>query len=134
MIELHPLLTLTGTAIVENLGKVQDGERLKIEIRGKDAPGSVISGKVRWTDWVLIGPLGPGETSSVGEIVTDDGQRLVLELRGYAQSKNGDGMEVRTSGLIRSASPRFINLNGHIAVAVATITADRRADITVFEL
>ena len=134
MIELHPLLSLTGTATIEKLGKVQDGERLKIEMRGKNAPGSTIAGKVRWTDWVLIGPLGPGETSSVGEIATDDRQRLVLELRGYAQSGNGDGMELRTCGIIRSASPRFVDLNGHVAVAVARIAADRHVDITVYEI
>ncbi len=134
MIELRPLLTLVGTATIENLGKVQDGERLKIETRAKDAPGSPIAGKARWTDWILVGPLGPGETSSVCEVTTADRQRLVLELRGYARSRNGDGMEIRTCGIIRSASPRFSERSGHVAVAMARIDPEHHVEIAVYEL
>lgn len=63
--DLAPLYRLTGTAEVEKLGKVQDGERLKIEFRGKSADDSLIAGKAHGSSWILVGPLGPGEANAV---------------------------------------------------------------------
>ena len=122
--DLAPLYTLTGSATTEKLGKVQDGERIKIEFRGKAAAGSPIAGKAHGSNWILIGPSGPGATSAVQEIITPNGERLVVELQGYTQSVNGDGMEIRTSGIIRSSAGTFAHLNGHVAVVIQMIAKD----------
>lgn len=119
--DLALLYTLAGNAVTEKLGKVQDGERIKIEFRGKAAEGSPISGKAHGSNWILVGPLGPGATSAVQEVITPTGERLVLELQGYAQNLNGDGMEIRASGIIRSSAATFAHLNGHIALVVQKI-------------
>src|SRR5262245_26699577 len=121
---LTPLYTLTGTAVTEKLGQVQDGERIKVEFRGKSAAGSAIEGKAHGSSWILIGGVGPGETNAVQEIVTPGGDHVVVELRGYALQRNGDGMEIRASGLIRTSSATFFHLNGHIAIVVQTVGAD----------
>ncbi|HXQ23642.1 MAG TPA: hypothetical protein VN812_18325, partial [Candidatus Acidoferrales bacterium] len=74
--DLAPLYTLTGTAEVEKLGKVQDGERIKIEFRGKSADDSLITGKAHGSSWIFVGPLGPGEANAVQEIITPAGERF----------------------------------------------------------
>lgn len=38
MLELPALYSLTGAAVTETLGKVQGGERLKIEFHGRSVP------------------------------------------------------------------------------------------------
>src|ERR1700687_1125400 len=103
-VELTPLYTLTGTAVVEKLGKVQDGERIKIEFRGKSAAGSPVEGKAHGSTWILIGPLGPGDTNAVQEIILPSGERLVVELRGYTLMPNSEEMEIRTCGVIRTSA------------------------------
>ena len=122
--DLAPLYTLSGSAVTEKLGKVQDGERIKIEFRGKAADDSPIAGKAHGSNWILIGPLGPGATSAVQEIITPAGERLVVELQGYTQSLNGDGWEIRASGIIRSSAGSFAHLNGHVAVVLQKIKDD----------
>ena len=121
--QLEPLYTLTGTAVTEKVGKVQDGERIKVEFRGKSAAGSPIEGKAHGSTWILISPLGSGEVSAVQEIVTPAGERFVVELRGYTASRNGDAMEIRASGIIRASAATFAHLNGHIALVVQRIAA-----------
>jgi hypothetical protein len=130
--ELSPLFSLTGTAVIEKLGKVQDGERIKIEFRGKSAAGSAIAGKAHGASWILIGPLGPGETSAVQEIVTPDGEHVVLELRGYAMQANGDGMEIRASGIIRASAATFLHLNGHVALVVQRVAGDDSVTVEAY--
>jgi len=122
--DLAPLYTLTGTTVTEKLGKVQDGERIKIEFRGKAADDSPISGKAHGSNWILIGPAGPSATSAVQEIITPGGERLVVELQGYTRNLNGDGVEIRASGIIRSSAGTFADINGHVAVVVQRITND----------
>ena len=73
--DLAPLYTLSGTAVTEQLGKVQDGERIKIEFRGKATDGSPVAGKAHGSNWVLIGPLGPGTANAVQELITPAGER-----------------------------------------------------------
>ena len=119
--DLTPLYTLTGSTVTEKLGKVQDGERIKIEFRGKAAADSPIAGKAHGSNWILIGPSGPGATSAVQEIITPTGERLVVELKGYTQNSNGDGMEIRAAGIIRSSAGTFAQLNGHVAVVIQQI-------------
>jgi hypothetical protein len=131
--ELQPLFTLSGTADTERLGKVQGGERLKIEYRGSTTPESPIAGKAHGTDWVLLGPLGPGETNAVHEVMTADKEHVAVELRGYALSRNGDGMEIRTAGIIRTASPRFSELNGKIALVVERLSPDKKIEVTAYQ-
>jgi hypothetical protein len=131
--ELARLYTLTGTSVTEKLGKVQDGERIKIEFRGKTADDSPIAGKAHGSNWILIGPLGPGATSAVQEIITPTGERLVVELQGYSQSVNGDGLEVRTCGMIRSSAGTFAHLNGRVAVVVQKITKDDTIKVEAYQ-
>ncbi len=131
--DLKLLYTLTGTAVVEKLGKVQDGERIKIEFRGKSGTDSPIEGKAHGTSWVLIGPLGPGDASAVQELITPAGERLVVELRGYAVGGNGSVMEIRAAGLIRSSAARFTDVNGHLAVVVQTVAPDDAVTIHAYE-
>ena len=131
--DLAPLYTLTGSAVTEKLGKVQDGERIKSEFRGKAADDSPIAGKAHGSNWILIGPLGPGATSAVQEIITPAGERLVVELQGYTQSLNGDGWEIRASGIIRSSAGAFAHLNGRIALVVQKITTDDTITISAFQ-
>jgi len=132
--DFAPLYTLTGTAEVEQLGKVQDGERIKIEFRGKSASDSLVVGKAHGSIWILVGPLGPGETNAVQEIITPDREHFVVELRGYAVSLNGDGMEIRTCGIIRTSAARFAHLNGHIAVVIQTVTKDNAVSVEAYSL
>ncbi len=132
--KLEPLYTLTGTADVEKLGKVQDGERIKIEFRGKSAPDSRIEGKAHGSSWILVGALGPGATSAVQELITSAGVRLVVELQGYTRAHNGDGMEIRTSGIIRSSAAEFADLNGHVAVVVQKVTKDNAVTVEAYSL
>lgn len=127
------LYSLSGTAIVERLGKVQDGERLKIEFRGTSAPGSPIEGKAHGTTWVLVGPLQAAATNAVQEVTTPAKERVVLELRGYTTTLNGDGMEVRACGIIRSSAGVFAHLNGHIALVVQKIAADNAVTIEAYQ-
>ncbi len=122
--DLATLYTLTGSTVIEKLGKVQDGERIKIEFRGQSAADSPIAGKAHGSNWILVGPQGPGATTAVQEIITPARERLVVELQGYAQSLNGDGMEIRASGIIRSSSGTFTHLNGHVAVVIQKISED----------
>jgi len=132
MMQLTPLFTLTGSAVVEKLGKVQDGERIKIEFRGASAAESPIVGKAHGATWVFIGALGPGDTNAVQEIVTAAGERLVVEVRGYTLQHNGDGMEIRAAGLIRSAAPSFAHLNGHVALLVQQVRPDETATVQAY--
>jgi hypothetical protein len=132
--ELARLYTLSGTTVVEKVGKVQDGERIKIEFRGRTAGDSPIAGKAHGSNWILIGPSGPGETSAVQEIVTPGGERLVVELRGYTVPGNGDEMEIRASGIIRSGAASFADLNGHVAVVVQTIGPQDAISVTAYSL
>lgn len=131
--QLQALFTLSGTADTEQLGKVQGGERLKIEYRGSTTPGSLIAGKAHGNDWVLLGPLGPGETNAVHELMTADKEHLAVELRGYARSRDGGGMEIRTAGIIRTAAPRFSELNGRIALVVERLSPDNEIEVTAYE-
>ena len=133
-IALNPLYTLTGTAAIEKLGKVQDGERIKIEFRGATAPECPIQGRAHGSTWILIGATGPGETSAVQEVITPARERLVLELRGYTISADGEGMEVRTCGIIRSSAARFADIDGHVAVVVQRMGADNTIRIEAFHL
>jgi hypothetical protein len=128
--DLAPLYTLTGNAVVEKVGKVQDGERVKIEFRGKSAADSPIAGKAHGSSWILMGPLGPGDTVAVQELVTPAGDRLVLELRGYTTNLNGDGMEIRACGIIRSSAAGFAHLNGHIALVVQKVATDNAITVS----
>jgi hypothetical protein len=130
--ELSPLYSLTGTAVTEKLGKVQDGERIKIEFRGTSAAGSAIAGKAHGASWILVGPLGPGETSAVQEIVTPAGEHVVVELHGYAMHRNGDGMEIRASGMIRASAATFAHLNGHLALVVQRVAADETVAVEAY--
>lgn len=131
--QLQALFTLSGTADTEQLGKVQGGERLKIEYRGNTTPGSLIAGKAHGNDWVLLGPLGPGETNAVHELMTADKEHLAVELRGYALSRDGGGMEIRTAGIIRTAAPRFSELNGKVALVVERLSPDRKIEVTAYQ-
>ncbi len=130
--ELKPLYTLTGSTVVEKLGKVQDGERVKIEFRGATADDSPIAGKAHGSTWILIGPQGPGETSAVQEIVTAAGERLVVELRGYAVDLGGNGMEIRAAGIIRSSAAAFSDLNGHVALMLQRCGAGGAATVHAY--
>jgi len=130
--DLVPLYTLTGRAVVEKLGKVQDGERIKIEFRGKSADDSLIAGKAHGSSWILVGPLGPGEANAVQEIITPAGERFVVELRGYAVSLNGEGMEIRAAGIIRASAASFAHLNGHVAVVVQKVTKDNTVSVQAY--
>jgi hypothetical protein len=118
------LYTLTGTTVTEKLGKVQDGERIKVEFRGKAADDSPITGKAHGSNWILIGTHGPGVTNAVQQIITPANERIVVELQGYAQSVNGEGMEIRAAGIIRSSAGTFAHINGHVAVVRQKITND----------
>jgi hypothetical protein len=131
--QLQPLFRITATATIEPLGKVQGGERIKIEYRGATAPDSIVGGKAHGTEWVLIGSLGPSETNSVHEIIAGENERLVVELRGYAQSRNGSGYEIRTAGIIRTSAARFADLNGHIALVVSRIGGDKKIEVTAYQ-
>ena len=122
--ELTRLYTLTGKAVTEQLGKVQDGERMKIEFRGQSAAGSPVTGKAHGSTWILVGPMGPGETNAVQEIVTPSGERLAVELRGYATARNGGGMEIRAAGIIRTNAASLAHLNGHVVVVVQQVTGE----------
>jgi hypothetical protein len=130
--DLTPLYSLTGTAEVEQLGKVQDGERIKIEFRGKTATDSPIAGKAHGSSWILVGPMEPGETNAVQEIVTPAGEHLVVELRGYATTLNGDGMEIRAGGIIRASAATFTHLNGHVVVVVQKVTKDNSVTVQAY--
>ncbi len=131
--ELQPLFSVSGTAATEPLGKVQGGERLKIEYRSTTASSSPIAGKAHGTDWVFVGPFGPGETNAVHEVTTPDKEHLVVELRGYAMARDGDGMEIRTAGIIRAAAPRFAELNGKVALVVERLFPDKKIEVTAYK-
>lgn len=130
--KLEPLYTLTGKAVVENLGKVQDGERMKLEFRGTAAAGSPIQGKAHGTSWILIGSTVWRATTAVQELLTADGARLVVELHGYTLADPGGGLEIRTSGTIRSSAPAFDHLNGRIALVIQTVTSDNSVDVQAY--
>lgn len=130
--DLAPLYSLTGTAEVEQLGKVQDGERLKVEFRGKSAAGSPIEGKAHGTTWILVGPQGPGATNAVQEVTTPAGERIVLELQGYTTPLNGDGMEVRACGMVRASAGTFAHVNGRIALIIQRIAADNAVTVDAY--
>ncbi len=131
---LELLYTLTGSAIVENLGKVQDGERIKIEFRGTTAADSPLKGTAHGSSWILVGSAGPGATSAVQEVLTPDGARVVVELQGYTVSRNGGGREIRTCGMIRSSAAAFDHLNGRIAVVIATVAQDNTVAVRAYHL
>ena len=131
--DLAPLYTLTGSAVTEKLGKVQDGERIKIEFRGKSSVESPIEGKAHGSSWVLIGPLGAGEANAVQELITPAGERLVVEMRGYSLGGNGAAMDIRASGIVRSSAARFADLNGRLELVVQTVAADDVVTIHAYE-
>ncbi|MFQ5668064.1 MAG: hypothetical protein ACE5I7_16745 [Candidatus Binatia bacterium] len=131
--DLETLYTLTGKAVTEKVGKVQEGERLKIEFRGKTAQDSPIKGKAHGTTWILVGSVGPSTTNAVQEIMTPAGERLVVELRGYAHGCNGEGMEIRTCGIIRSSAASFAHLNGRIALVIQRITKDDATAVDAYQ-
>ncbi len=131
---LELLYTLTGSAVVENLGKVQDGERIKIEFRGTTAADSPLQGTAHGSTWILVGSAGPGATSAVQEVLTPDGARVVVELQGYSVSRNGGGREIRTCGMIRSSAAAFDHLNGRIAVVIATVAQDNTVAVRAYHL
>jgi hypothetical protein len=133
IMQLQPLFHVLGTAVIERLGKVQGGERLKVEYRGETAPDSAVGGKAHGNDWVLVGPLGPGETNAVHEITTADKEHLVVELHGYAMSRNGDGMEIRSAGIIRTAAPRFSEINGRVALVIERLGSDKKIEVTAYQ-
>ena len=122
--DLAPLYTLTGTTVTEKLGKVQDGERIKVEFRGKAADDSPIAGKAHGSNWILIGTAGPGAANAVQEIITPANERIVVELQGYARSLHGEGMEIRAAGIIRSSAGTFAHINGHVALVVQKMAHD----------
>ena len=68
--------------------------------------------------------MGPGETNAVQEIITPSGERLAVELRGYATPRNRDGMEIRASGLIRTNAASLAHLNGHVVLVVQQVAGD----------
>ncbi|HUI28105.1 MAG TPA: hypothetical protein VL403_18635 [Candidatus Kryptonia bacterium] len=131
--ELKPLFTVTGTAVVEPLGKVQGGERIKVEYRGATSVDSLVTGKAHGSDWIFVGPLGPGETNSVCEISTPEKEHVVVELRGYAVSHNGSGYEIRSAGMIRTSATRFTELNGRVALVVEQIRSDSTVEVTAYQ-
>lgn len=131
--DLATLYTLTGTTVTEKLGKVQDGERIKIEFRGKAGTDSPIQGKAHGTNWILIGALGPGATNAVQELITPAGERVVVELQGYTQTLDGDGMEIRAAGIIRSSAGTFAHIDRRVALVVQTITADERITVHAYQ-
>ncbi len=87
--QLSSLYRFQVTGPIEKLGRVPDGERLKIEFRGNTAADSPISGKVHGTHWLLVGPLGAGQLEAVHEIHGAAGSRFVLQLRGSATLAGG---------------------------------------------
>ena len=131
--ELARLYTLTGKAVTEQLGKVQDGERMKIEFRGQSTTDSPVAGNAHGSTWILVGPTGPGETNAVQEIVTPSGERLAVELRGYATAQKGDAMEIRAAGIIRTNAASLAHLNGHVAVMVQHV-AGESVTVEAYEL
>ncbi len=122
--ELTRLYTLTGKAVTEQLGKVQDGERMKIEFRGRSADDSPVTGNAHGSTWILVGPMGPGESNAVQEIVTPSGERLAVELRGYAASRQDGSLEIRAAGIIRTNAASLAHLNGHVAVVVQQVAGE----------
>lgn len=134
MIHLEPLMILTGTATIEQLGKVQEGERIKVETRTAGAAGSPITGKARGTDWILFRPDAIAETNSVHEIKIESGHPLVLELRGYAETQNGGGMQIRACGVIRASAAELSHLNGRVALMEEKIGQDRRVEMAAYWL
>jgi len=131
--ELKRLFTVTGTAVVEPLGKVQGGQRIKVEYRGATTSDSAVIGKAHGSDWIFVGPLGPGETNSVCEIATPEKEHVVVELRGYAVSHNGSGYEIHTAGLIRTSAGRFAELNGRVALVIEHVHADHSVEVTAYQ-
>ena len=101
---LSLLYTLGGTAVVEPLGRVPGGERIKVEFRGTS-----------------LGPSGAGEANAVQELITVAGERLVVELRGHSSGSSGVPMEIRMAGAIRSSAARFADRNGRLALVVQTV-------------
>jgi hypothetical protein len=132
--ELAPLYMLTGDSVREDLGKIEDGTRIKIEFRGKSTPESPIACKAHGTDWILEGPLGPGATSAVQEIITPALERVVLELQGYTIATAGNGIEIRTSGIIRTSSATYADLNGRIAVVIQRLSKDGAIAVDAYKL
>jgi hypothetical protein len=131
-IDLETLYTVSGSVVIEKLGKVQEGERIKVEFRGQTAADSPIAGKAHGASWVLIGATGPGETSAVAELVSPERERLVLEGRGYARELAGTLMEIRLTGIIRSSAPRFAALDGRVAVWVQSVGPGEHTTIRAY--
>lgn len=131
---LTPLYTLTGAAVVEKLGAVQGGERVKIEFRAMSDVASPIAAKAHGSTWLLIAPTGPHEANAVQELITPAGERLVVELRGYGVGGNGTAMVIRAAGIVRSSAARFADLNGRLAVVVQTVAPDEAVTIHAYEL
>lgn len=116
-ITFSPLYSFKAKGARESLGRVPDGERLKIDFRGETQAGSEVSGKIRGTEWILIEPLGNGQVESVQTITTAEGDRFVVQLRGSSSPVDGDGLHIKAAGVIRATSARFASLDGHLAVA-----------------
>ncbi|HVN87778.1 MAG TPA: hypothetical protein VMW17_23315 [Candidatus Binatia bacterium] len=131
--DLKRLFSVTASATVESLGKVQGGERIKVEYRGATGIDSLVAGKAHGNDWIFVGPLGPGETNSVCEIRTGENEHVVVELRGYATSRNGNGYDIRAAGLIRTSAARFAELNGRVALIVERVHGDKSVEVTAYE-
>jgi hypothetical protein len=115
----------------EALGRVPDGERLKVEFRGETDAGSEVSGKVRGTDWVLVGPLGSGQFESVQTVLTPEGDRFVIQLQGSSSPVDADAMRIKGAGVIRSRSPRFAHLDGQLALVEGTVR-DGDVEVSVY--
>lgn len=121
MLQLTPLYTFKAKGTPEKLGHMPDGERSKVEFRGAVDPSSSVVGKVHGTHWFLIGPLGTGQVESVQEIVTPEGDRFVIQLRGSVSTAEDGERRLKAAGVFRPGAARFMDLDGQIVLVEGVV-------------